>query len=137
MSKKGMLAVFLALLLGAGGILFAAGQITNYMISNAGSIVSSSNLEYDTTHIDWGANLDPGDNIERVVKFWNLGTTSMPVTIAVDNFNTAAAQTYLSLTWNYTGQLIGKTPVPIAFTLHVSPSIQDVSTFSFNIIINM
>ena len=77
----------------------------------------------EVTVIDWGV-LEPGTNLTVTVYFGDAAD----VEVTTANWSSAEAQQFLTLTSLCEGGQLG-------LTLHVSPEIRDVETFSFDIII--
>jgi len=88
------------------------------------------------TKINWGT-LIPGQNKSIPIKIKNVGSSTVTLTLATANWNPPNAQEYLSLTWNYTNtSLSPNNEIPLCLSLTVSPTIQNITTFSFDIVIS-
>jgi hypothetical protein len=67
---------------------------------------------------------------------FNEGNTGETLSLSTSNWNPPEASSYITLTWNYGGQVINpNTAVPVTLTLTVSPNITEVTYFNFNIIV--
>ena len=64
----------------------------------------------------------------------NLGTTEESLSLATDNWSPPKTQTYLSLTWDYDGSKLDTNEIrKTTLILSVSPDIEDITDFSFDI----
>jgi hypothetical protein len=86
--------------------------------------------------IDWGL-ADPGSVKNVTIYIRNEGTAPITLSLQTSNWNPPNAANYISLSWNYNGQAINANQV-IAVTpsLSVSPNIQGITSFSFDITIS-
>jgi hypothetical protein len=86
-----------------------------------------------TTTIDWGT-FDPGAQRSVTVYIRNEGNSPVAFSLSTLNWNPASASGYMSLTWNYNGQVVNAgASVPVVLTLTVSASITGVGSFNFDI----
>jgi len=101
-------------------------------------VYAYSNCTAPVTEIDWGT-LSPGDVGTRTVYVRNEGDTPVSLTLSTANWNPSQAPQYISLRWNYTGQLIPVSRVTcVAFSLLVSSTLtrdKGITDFSFEIVI--
>lgn len=123
---------------------YPAGQATA-TFSNSGSIQIQtttgigvySNVQCTSvlTSLPWGT-LSPGQSNSITCYIKNEGNTETTLSLATNNWNPTAAQTYLAVNWNYNSAAIspGQT-VAVTLTLSVDPNIQGVETFSFEVTI--
>jgi hypothetical protein len=91
------------------------------------------NFTVPVTSIDWGM-LEPGQT--KNCTLYLRSTSNVPITLSmyVANWNPTNASAFLSLTWDYKGQVIApSTSIPATFSLAVNASISGISTFSFDI----
>jgi len=99
------------------------------------SIYWDANLTQTVTFIDWGF-LEPAEVTNRTLFIQNIGNVPIKLGLTTENWNPTNASTYITLTWNYSGQLINANEAtPIKLTLTVSPNIQGIKNFDFDIII--
>ena len=129
----------------------AAGLVIGYILSNAwsprgygvhGQITSINVAVYkdqlalqQLTEIDWGT-IDPGK--ENTTTFYIKSTSNTPTTLTyeISNWQPPAAQTYLTLSWNYAGTIIQPGAIqPVTMKLHVSSAIAGIRDFAFDIAI--
>jgi hypothetical protein len=87
------------------------------------------------TAINWGL-VSPGETVNKALWIRNNGTAPVTLSLSTANFNPAAAETYMTLSWNYAGQTLQPGDVAAAsLSLMVHQNIQDVTAFSFDCII--
>lgn len=85
--------------------------------------------------IYWGL-IEPGASANQTVYVRNEGDTKTTLTMALSNWNPSTSPNYISITWNYTGQILNTNQVvPITFTLHIAENTQGITNFSFDITI--
>jgi hypothetical protein len=85
--------------------------------------------------INWGV-LDPGSNKTVTVYIRNEGNAVATLSEATQNWDPSSASSYLTLNWNYAGQTMSVNQVlQVKLTLTVSPTISEITGFSFDIII--
>ncbi|MCW4048021.1 MAG: hypothetical protein NWE99_10775 [Candidatus Bathyarchaeota archaeon] len=115
---------------------------TSLTISNTGTITTAGVSVYwdsactnKTSSINWGA-LDPGAQKSVTVYIRNEGSSAVTLTQSTSNWSPSTASNYLTLTWNYNGQVINPgASVQVRLTLTASASVTGVTAFSFNIVI--
>lgn len=101
-------------------------------IFDAGAGLSAGELK----SIDWGL-IEPAENKSHDIIVQNKGARTMTFSLATGNFLPVIAQSFISLDWNYTGTKVNtQNTIPIRLTIRVSPSIENVTDFSFDIIIS-
>lgn len=123
---------------------FPAGQTTTTLsstgtiqIQTTAGIGVYSNAQGTTslTSLSWGT-LQPGGTQNVTCYIKNEGNTATTLSLETSNWNSATAENYLDLSWNYNGTPIDPdVVVQISLTLTVDSNIQGVSTFSFDITI--
>lgn len=87
------------------------------------------------TEIDWGL-MSPGDLSGVMSYIKNTRNTPFNLTLTTENWSPTNAANYLTLEWNYTGQVLQPGDVlAVQITLFVDPLIQDVDVFSFYIVV--
>ncbi len=88
-----------------------------------------------TLSFDWGS-IEPGSNKTFAVYIGNEGDSSACLSMATSNWAPSAALSYMTLNWNYSGQILSVGQViPLELILAVSPSITGITHFSFDITI--
>ena len=120
---------------------YAFGLLTSQNTMNSTGIVANSDIGVYSnaactqarSSIDWGT-CYPGDNKTSVVYLKNLGTVNSILTIQASNWAPSLASSYLTLVSTYAGQALTPGQVlQVTFTLRVSKTIQQISSFAFNI----
>ena len=85
--------------------------------------------------IDWGL-VEPGATKNITVYIKNEGSAPVTLSLATDNWSPPNAPDYLSLTWDYGGQvIIVDEVVQLTLSLSVSATIDGITSFSFDIVI--
>jgi len=113
-------------------------------ITAAGSIVAvgvgvywESSCTNVVSTIDWGP-IEPGSSNSVVVYLKNRGNSDVTLSLETTNWNPSGASSYISLSWDYGGQVIKPGQVvPATLMLRVSSSISGITSFSFDIIITV
>lgn len=121
----------------ATSLLTAQQQISNTGIVKAVGVGVYEDLACtrNVTSINWGA-LEPGAVASFLVYIKNEGNTPLILSMTTNNWNPAQASEYITLEWNREGHVLSVGSVIQAnLTLSVSPSIEEITSFSFNIII--
>ena len=143
--KKSEIAVTIALL---GLVMYtlalsALGTVqTNRTISNAGTVkaigvgvYSDSECTSPLSSIDWGT-LEPGTTKDVTCYVKNEGNSASVLSMETSNWSPPSVSDYMTLSWDYTGQPLNPDEVvEVTFTLTVSPSIDGITSFSFDIVI--
>jgi hypothetical protein len=106
----------------------------NRRISNVGQ-VKSIGCTVDTDFIDWGL-LAPGEVKHHTIRVTLTGDVNATLKLETTDWQPPEAQQYLFLSWNYAGQVLEpETTVIVDFALSVSQSVQNITNFSFTIVI--
>jgi hypothetical protein len=96
-----------------------------------------SNCTNRVSFIDWGM-VEPGPMNNVTVYVRNEGNVAASIYLTTENWDPPNASDYLTLSWNYEGQQLSPQEViPAILTLTVSPSVQGIESFSFDIIISI
>lgn len=123
-----------------GPIVSAA--VRNRTVSSYGSVKAIGVCIYwdqactsTVSSIDWGI-VEPGSNVNRTVYIRNEGSAIVNLAIATSNWNPSNASSYMTLSWNYGGQILNVGEVvKVELTLSVSPDVTGITSFSFDITI--
>jgi hypothetical protein len=109
--------------------------IVSAVVTNVG-VYGDSNCSAQLKEIDWGT-LEPGSSEKRLFFVRNEGDKMIYLTLSSTNWSSEKAYKYLSLSWNWNGRQIEPwvDVVPITLTLSVSPYIEGVVSFGFDILI--
>ena len=111
-------------------------------IAYAGSVKSfGTGIYWDqactkkTLSLDWGL-IEGGSNNTLTIYVKNEGNSAVSLWLTTSNWVPSASSDYMSLNWNYSGQVLGVDQVvPLELTLSVYPSISGITDFSCNVII--
>jgi len=99
-------------------------------------VYSDSNCSVPVSPIDWGL-VEPGLASNVTVYIRNEGNYGVTLFLNADNWTPENASDYLTLTWDYVGQLISpRETVKVTLSLLASPDIEGITSFSFDIIIS-
>ena len=115
------------------------GRVT---LPNIGSIKAigvgvywDSSCSNQVTSINWGT-VQPGSTKDMNVYIKNEGNAPETLSLETQNWSPAIASTYISLTWDYNGQVLNVGGViQVKLTLSVLNAIEGVTNFSFDIVI--
>lgn len=87
------------------------------------------------TSIDWGL-VEPGEVRGALIYLKNTNNTAFNMTVKAENWNPPVAENYLTLSWNYTGEILQPGDViPVQLLLTVSPNATGFDKYSFDIVI--
>ena len=84
-----------------------------------------------TTSFDWG-NIQAGSN--KTLRIYIRNEDSLPVrlSLSTSNWNPSISADYMSLKWNYSGQILKINEViPLQITLTINSTINGIAEFSF------
>jgi len=98
-------------------------------------IYKDVNFTVSVTEIDWGI-VEAGEN--KIFSVYIVNRSNVPITLSLSaqNWNPTNASNFISLTWDLEGaQIEVSNYKPATLSLHVSPPIADITTFSFDIVI--
>ena len=88
-----------------------------------------------TLSLDWGF-IEAGSNSTLMVYVKNEGNSAVSLWLSTSNWTPSACLGYMSLSWNYLGQVLSVDQViPLELTLFVYPTISGVTCFSFDTVI--
>jgi hypothetical protein len=117
-------------------------QANSQPISNAGAVKAigvgvywNSDGTNMVTSINWGT-LEPGSSTNRTCYIQNEGNSASTLSMNTTNWDPTNASDYISLTWDYGGQLVNPDEIiPVVLTLAISDSVTGITGFSFDITI--
>lgn len=114
----------------------------NYRVTNTASIKTvgvliyqNTNLSVPLTNIVWGV-LEPGGS--ENVSAYMVNTSNVPVTLGLqtENWVPADASDFIGLGWDYGGEVLSVGgSVGVTFTLGVDSTIENITSFSFDLVI--
>ena len=77
--------------------------------------------------------IEAGSNSTLTVYVKNEGNSPASLSLGTSNWTPSTASSYMSLNWNYSGQVLSVGQViPLELTLTVSPTVSGITDFSFN-----
>jgi hypothetical protein len=134
----------IAILIALSAIAFIVGVIAlnNGSLQNVGNVQAIDiEIYWDTNHtekvllIDWGA-VEPGATKNVTVYVLNTGNSDVMLSKNEANWSSSNASNHIMLSWDYNGQRIPPGQIlKTTLTLAVSPNIQAVTQFSFDIVV--
>lgn len=128
-------------------ILFAsnliAGQLFSFKsIGSRGSVKKinvgvywDGNCNNNVSFIEWG-DIEPGlvKNVSLFIR--NEGTVAEGLSLSTDKWSPEDASEFMTVSWDYNGRTLDPFEIVlVTITLHVSPSIEGIKSFSFDIVI--
>jgi len=94
-----------------------------------------SGCSNSVTSVNWGT-VEPGSTNDVTVYIRNEGNAAETLSSTAENWNPSTASAYMSLTWDYGGQVIDVGEVvQVTLSLSVSASVTGITSFSFDIVI--
>lgn len=116
--------------------------MANQTVNNTGNVTavgvgvySDSGCTHTLSLIQWGA-LEPGARRNYTIYIKNTGNVGVALNMTTSNWNSTAARSYVTLTWNREAYALNhQTSTSAVLTLAVSQSITGVQGFSFDVII--
>lgn len=120
----------------------AASLLSAYQkVPNAGDVKAvgvgvywDSDCTSNVTSINWGF-LEPGTTADVTVYIKNEGNIAVVLSMTTDNWDPTSASDHITLSWNRESHVLNSGSVQAVLTLSVSPEINDVTSFSFDITI--
>lgn len=115
------------------------GQVT---LPNLGTVKAmgvgvywDSDCSNTVTSVNWGT-VAPGSTNDVTVFIKNEGDAAETLSSTAENWNPSTASAYMSLSWDYAGQVIVVDGViEVTLSLSISDVIEGITSFSFDIII--
>jgi hypothetical protein len=118
-------------------LLSAYQQIPNVGVVKAVrvGVYEDAKCSTNVTSINWGI-LEPGAVTNFTVYIKNEGNTPLILNMTTDDWEPENASIYITLKWNLEGSRINPSDViPANLTLSISPNIEGITNFSFEIFI--
>jgi len=94
-----------------------------------------SDCRNQVSAINWST-LYPGMTKELTVYMRNEGNETAVLWLRTDNWDPPNASEYMTLSWTYTGQIEPQEILKVEFILAVSPEIEGITNFHFDIIVD-
>jgi len=122
--------------------------LVQYQINGSGhiqlppkvAVYSDAACTVPVTSVDFGT-FAPGDTVNKTIYLRNEGGINGTYGLSTANWNPAVASSYLSLTWDYGGQVIQPNVITkVILHLHASSALTSttgITTFSFYAIISL
>jgi len=115
------------------------GQVT---LPNLGTVKAmgvgvywDSGCSNSVTSVNWGT-VSPGSTNDVTVYIKNEGNAAETLSSTAENWNPSGASAYMSLSWDYAGQVVDVGDVvQVTLSLSVSDTIEGITSFSFDIVI--
>jgi hypothetical protein len=99
------------------------------------TIYETGECLHGLTSIDWGI-VGAGSSTSVTVYVRNTGNTDVRVFLATDHWYPEYAQTYIYVDWDGpSGKIKSGQVVPMTLTLTVSDDVQNVSCFTFDVVV--
>ena len=116
--------------------------LNSVVLQNVGNVKAinvevywDSDCTNEVSLIDWGI-MEPGTTENVTVYIMNTGNSDVMLSTDTINWSPSSASNYITLSWDYEGQSIGSSQViQTTLTLSISPNIQGITSFSFDIVI--
>jgi len=96
-------------------------------------VYQDANYTLELTEIDWST-LYPGSTANETMYIQNEGQSAFTLRMSTSNWQPLLATSYMNCTWDDDGSLLeGGGKRPVTLSLSVSPDVENVTTFSFDI----
>jgi hypothetical protein len=127
-----MCIVMVVILGGRAGLFDASKTVHANVMGFGAEIYWDQDCKNRTISFDW-ASIEPGSNNTFTVYVRNEGDSAASLSMTTSNWAPSAAMSYMTLNWNYSGQILsaGKV-IPLELTLAVSPTVTGITHFSFD-----
>ena len=134
--KRAILAticIVIVVILGAITGMFDASKTVHANVMGFGAeIYWDQGCTNRTLQFDWGS-IEPGSSKTIALYIRNEGDSAAHLSMVTSNWAPPAASSYMTLNWNYSGQILSAGQViPLELTLAVSPNITGITHFSFD-----
>ena len=119
------------------GVFAAIGSNSNFVHANTVNglgvgIYWDQTCTNKTLSLDWG-HIDAGSNNTLTIYIRNEMSSAASLSLQTTNYTPIASSNYISLNWNYSGQVLSSGQViPIELTLTALPDISGITDFSLN-----
>lgn len=129
------------------GVVIGA-TLVQYQVNGSGhiqlppklAVYSDAACTVPVTSVDFGT-FAPGDTVNKTIYLRNEGGINGTYGLSTANWNPAVASSYLSLSWDYTGQTVQPNAITkVILRLHASSSLTSssgITNFSFDAIISL
>ena len=129
----------LAVILGGvalGQMMSSARVMSSGLVKSVGvGVYKDSNCSEVMSSIGWGI-VESGSPYNVSAHIRNEGNTEVALFLNATDWNPPEAETYVILSWNYTGQLVmPNQAIPVILTLSVGNNAPSGRSFTFNVVI--
>lgn len=94
------------------------------------------NCTNSTLSLDWGL-ITSGSNNTLTVYVRNEGNSEITLLLRTSNWNPSISSDYISLNWNYSGQVLSTSQmIPLKLTLTVNSNTSEITGFEFDTILS-
>jgi hypothetical protein len=135
-----VLSIFIIVILVAFQGIFGSNEILVHADSVKGigvGIYWDQTCKNETLSFNW-ERMHAGSANNLTVYIRNEVNSAASLSLGTSNWTPSASSNYISLNWNYSGQVLRVDQViPLELTLTVSPTIIEITDFSFNTIITI
>lgn len=142
-TRKGIpLIVVLVIFIGIFAI--STALLSSTMIPSSGKIVYSyglgiywdNNCNEKVSFLDWGT-AEPGLTQNVIIYIQNEGNTPTILNLSTTSWIPEEAPNYMTLSWDYNDEAIEPSEVvQVTLTLSISPTIEEITNFAFDIVIS-
>lgn len=134
-----ILAFLIAVLV--GGMVYRAtrtariGSTGELLLSESLEVYTNSSMLSSLSTFDWGT-LEPADSENRTAYLYNNSSEPVTVLMEIQSWSPALASQYINVTWSHQeAELEADSGADITFYLVVSAQVQNITSFSFDIVI--
>lgn len=122
----------------ASGNLFSATIQSRGVVKSLGvGVYWDEACRNPVSSLDWGV-VEPGAHKNFTFYVRNEGNVPGVLSLSAVNWNPPAASSYMTLTWDYSGDALEPNKVVlVTLTLFISPDIEGVITFNFETLISI
>ena len=141
-----MMLVVAALVVSLTLTLVTFGSIIDSMVIGSGGTVNlpvdvgfywDSNCANPVSLVDWGT-IEPGSTVDVTVFVRNEGSQTISLDITAENWSPIETTSYMTFSSNCIGQPISPQEIlQITLSLSTSPNIEEITSFSFDISVNI
>lgn len=122
--------------------ILAVTALTYILLPNVGNVKAinvgiyrDSGCTNEVSLIDWGI-IEPGTTENVTLYILNVGNSNVMLSMNTANWSPSSTSNYVTLSWDYEGQSIGPSRMlETKLTLSMSPSIEGITSFSFDIVV--
>ena len=118
-------------LLSANKTISSTGAVTAINVG----VYSDSDCTNELTSLDWET-ISPGDSENKTIYLKNTGNAQITLTMTTTNWTPTGAEGAITIVWDKENSKLTPNQVtPAIITLNISESIEEITNFSFDIVI--